>query len=92
MSDQRRVRASIEGRVQGVFFRATLRDTAESLGLAGWARNTPDGRVEAELQGNPEAVDKALAFCGDGPPGARVEGVEVTELEPQPGASGFRVG
>lgn len=89
MTDQRRVRARIEGRVQGVFFRATLRETAESLGLAGWVRNLPDGRVEAELQGDPEAVDKALGFCREGPPAARVERVDVSDLDPVPGASGF---
>jgi acylphosphatase len=88
---QRRVRAHIRGRVQGVFFRATLRDVAEDLGLAGWVRNTPDGLVEAELQGAPPAVDKGLAFCREGPPGAHVEHVAVEDREAIPSARGFRI-
>lgn len=91
MADQRRVRAVVEGRVQGVFFRASLRDTADSLGLAGWVRNTPAGHVEAELQGDPEAVDKAVEFCRDGPSRAQVRDVTVEERDPEPGASGFDV-
>lgn len=89
MAEERRVRAAISGRVQGVFFRASLQETAALLGLAGWARNTADGRVEAELQGDPEAVGKALEFCREGPPAARVERVDVADLEPIAGAVGF---
>lgn len=91
MAQQRRVRAVVSGSVQGVFFRARLRDVADELGLAGWVRNRPDGRVEAELQGGPDSVDRAIAFCEEGPEHAQVAGVDVDDLEPIPGAAGFQV-
>jgi acylphosphatase len=73
----------IRGRVQGVFFRADLCDRARSLGLAGWARNNPDGSVEAVLEGEDERVGLALSWCERGPAGARVEDVEVAWEEPR---------
>lgn len=91
MRTTQRVRVHVEGRVQGVFFRASLRDVADELGLAGWVRNMPDGRVEAELQGDADAVGKAVAFCREGPPSAHVTSVDVDEIEPRDGADGFRV-
>jgi acylphosphatase len=86
-----RKRVLVSGRVQGVFFRATLRDVARGLGLVGWARNRPDGTVEAELQGRAAAVDEAIGFCRQGPPGARVADVAVRDLEPLDGEGGFAV-
>ncbi|MGD8414639.1 MAG: acylphosphatase [Candidatus Latescibacterota bacterium] len=65
----------IEGRVQGVFFRDSTRRKAISLGLTGWVKNLPDGRVEALFAGGEEACREALAFVGVGPSGARVTGV-----------------
>jgi acylphosphatase len=76
--------------VQGVFFREATRRRASTLGVAGWVRNRPDGAVEAVFEGDPDAVEAMLAFCRQGPRGARVEGVEVTEEEPQ-GLSGFDI-
>jgi acylphosphatase len=86
-----RTRVLVSGRVQGVFFRASVRDTARSHGLTGWVRNRPDGRVEAELQGPDTAVERTIAWCRQGPPLARVIDVEVTTLDPVDGETGFRV-
>ena len=84
-------RLRIHGRVQGVWFRETMRLEAERLEVAGWVRNRDDGSVEADLQGLPAAVDRLLAWCRVGPAGARVEGVEVHPGVPEPGVTGFRV-
>lgn len=87
----RRVRATVSGRVQGVYFRAATREVAADLGLSGWVRNLPDGRVEAVLQGPAATVDKAVEFCRSGPPTASVEDLELTELEPVEHERGFDV-
>ena len=85
-----RVRARVRGSVQGVFFRAETRARAESLGLAGWVRNAPDGSVEAVFEGAAERVESMVEWCRRGPAGAVVEDVEVVREEPV-GESGFRV-
>lgn len=66
----------ITGRVQGVFFRATAREEARRLGLAGWVRNLPDGAVETICEGSPEAVAVYKEWCRRGPPHADVRYVE----------------
>lgn len=86
--DARRVKVTVSGRVQGVFFRASTQDVATGLGLSGKVRNLPDGRVEAVFQGPGDAVDKAVAFCRQGPPQAQVDDVEIAELEPVPEPAG----
>ena len=86
-----RRRVVVHGSVQGVFFRDTARERARAHGVAGWVRNRPDGAVEAVFEGSPEAVERLVRFCEIGPPGARVERVEVIEEEPE-GLSGFGVG
>jgi acylphosphatase len=68
----------ISGRVQGVFFRAETRRTAQSLGVNGWVRNRPEGTVEAVFEGSDEAVKKAVEWCRTGPPMAKVDDVRVT--------------
>ena len=68
MADKARVHVVIEGRVQGVFFRASTRDEARARGLTGWARNLPDGRVEALFEGDKRVVENMLAWCRKGPP------------------------
>jgi len=73
----------VSGRVQGVFFRDSTRQRALELGLGGWVRNLPDGRVEALFCGPRAACDQALAFVRTGPPSARVDDV-VTRWEPAP--------
>jgi acylphosphatase len=82
--------AIVHGRVQGVFFRDTVRRMAQSRGVAGWVANRPDGAVEAVFEGEPEAVESMLRFCREGPPRAEVSNVEVFEEEPQ-GEAGYRV-
>ncbi|MGX5730713.1 acylphosphatase [Pseudoxanthomonas beigongshangi] len=66
----------IEGRVQGVFFRASTREQARRLGLAGVARNLADGRVEVIAAGEPDAIETLAGWLHHGPPQARVERVE----------------
>ncbi len=89
MSRVRR-RVVARGQVQGVFFRDSTRRQAEAEGVAGWVRNREDGAVEAVFEGEPEAVDRLVAFCRQGPGHARVGDVEVTEEEPQR-ANGFSI-
>lgn len=84
------MRAVVRGRVQGVFFRDSLRRRASQDDLAGWARNCGDGSLEAVFEGDPEAVQRLLTFCREGPRGAVVEDVEVFE-EPDEGLTGFSV-
>lgn len=75
-----RVRAHVfvSGKVQGVYFRYTTQEEARTLGLTGWVRNLPDGRVEAVFEGEKERVEKAIEFCRKGPRGARVTDVELS--------------
>ena len=88
--DRTRAHLWIEGRVQGVFFRASTRQKAQTLGIDGWVRNLPDGRVEAVFEGDEGDVGKAVSWCHRGPRSARVEDVDISWEEPQ-GESGFRV-
>ena len=67
----------ISGMVQGVFFRLETRYRAKSRNIAGWVRNTSDGRVEAIFEGEKEDVEKLIKFCNRGPSGARVTKVDV---------------
>lgn len=69
------VRCYVAGRVQGVFFRASTREQAQGLGITGYAKNLPDGRVEVLACGAPEAISRLQAWLRQGPPGARVSGV-----------------
>ena len=70
----------IEGRVQGVGFRAATVRQAHLLRLGGWVRNLSDGRVEALIQGERGAVDRMRSWLLQGPPAARVSGVSHTEI------------
>ena len=71
--------AVVSGRVQGVGFRWSASAEAERLGVAGWVRNLPDGTVEAEIEGTPDAVRRMLDWLGHGPAGAKVAGVDTTD-------------
>ncbi|HCC68886.1 MAG TPA: acylphosphatase [Nitrospiraceae bacterium] len=71
----------INGDVQGVYFRANTRNKAQSLGISGWVRNLPDGKVEAVFEGPKVMVEEVVKWCHEGPPGARVTGVDVRWLE-----------
>lgn len=86
----KRAEVTVHGMVQGVFFRVETRDRARSLGLSGWVTNAPDGTVQAAFEGEDERVQSMVDWCGRGPSGARVEGVDVTWAEPE-GESGFTV-
>ena len=78
------------GRVQGVFFRDSVRREAAGRDLAGWVRNCADGTVEAVFEGVPDAVDALVDFCRGGPGRADVDQVEVAEEEPE-ASEGFGV-
>ncbi len=80
----------VTGRVQGVGFRYFVVREAEALGLAGWVRNLPDGRVEAVASGAPDIVSVFEGRLWEGPPHARVSAVETHEAE-RPAGSEFRV-
>jgi acylphosphatase len=80
----------VEGRVQGVAFRACTREEALRAGVAGWVRNREDGSVEAVFEGPREGVEALVAWCREGPRGARVARVDVRE-EPCEGLAGFEV-
>jgi acylphosphatase len=77
-----RVRAVVSGRVQGVWFREGCRREAARLGVGGWVRNRPDGRVEIEAEGPRDRVEALLAWAREGPPLAVVAGVEIEDLAP----------
>ena len=81
----------ITGRVQGVGFRWFARDAAAREGVDGWVRNLPDGRVEAEIEGELEAVDRVEAALGRGPGGSRVDEVRVEERAPEGRRTGFSI-
>ena len=74
-------RCFVSGLVQGVFFRASTRNEAVALGLTGYARNLPDGRVEVLIVGEPNATKVLIEWLSRGPPAARVRDVEVHELQ-----------
>lgn len=74
----------ISGYVQGVFYRMHAQQTAQSMGLAGWVRNTEDGGVEVVAEGEPEKLQKLLAWCRRGPPSATVTDIR-DEWEPANG-------
>ena len=86
-----RVRVFVDGRVQGVGFRANAAREAARQGVAGWVRNLPDGRVEAVYEGLRNAVEEMLAWTRHGPFGARVTDVAIHDEEPK-GERGFSVG
>jgi len=71
----------ISGKVQGVYFRASAKEKADSLGLKGWVRNTRDGNVELVASGHYEKLAEMRDWCSHGPAGARVERVEEYSLQ-----------
>ena len=85
-----RRRVVVKGDVQGVFFRDSTRERAQSRGVAGWVANRADGSVEAVFEGDEDAVESMVRFAQEGPRRADVEDVQVTEEEPE-GLDGFEV-
>jgi acylphosphatase len=86
-----RVRVFVDGRVQGVGFRVSAARQAARLSVMGWARNRPDGRVEAVYEGPRDAVEEMLAWTRRGPVNARVDQMDIHDEEPK-GEQGFSVG
>jgi acylphosphatase len=81
-------RLIIEGRVQGVGYRASFAHKAIALGLAGWVRNRRDGAVEACIAGDAQAVDALLEWARRGPPAARVSRVSIEESDAHASSKG----
>lgn len=88
--DRIRRRVTVQGRVQGVFFRDSVRQRAESHDVAGWVGNRSDGAVEAVFEGAPDDVERLVSFVRTGPRQAEVEKVDVREEDPE-GLSAFEV-
>jgi len=80
----------VYGRVQGVFFRQSAVNQARSLGVTGWVRNANDGSVEAQIEGEPAAVDAMVEWMRSGPSQARVEHLTAEDVEPED-VTGFSV-
>ncbi len=90
MTAVRTAHVRIEGRVQGVGYRAWTQRVALGLGLSGWVRNRRDGAVEALFQGTPADVATMIARCETGPAGAAVTKVSVLD-EAEDAVAGFAV-
>lgn len=88
---KRAIHCLVSGHVQGVFFRASASQRAHELGVSGWARNLPDGRVEVLAAGEDDAVDAFREWLGHGPSAARVDRVEDTEANPGDAPPEFEV-
>jgi acylphosphatase len=81
----------VRGRVQGVGFRFFTERAAHREGISGWVRNTEEGHVEARLEGDEAAVTRVETAMRQGPPGSRVDEVEVTDVGPSGRHTGFHV-
>ena len=71
----------IKGKVQGVFYRATAKDVAQTLDLCGWIKNTSEGHVEAIVSGSEKSLHQFIEWCRKGPEKAAVSSVQVTSIE-----------
>jgi len=89
-ADRIRRRVIVHGRVQGVFFRDSVRERARAHGVSGWICNRSDGGLEAVLEGRPDHVERVVRFCKIGPRQASIERIDVTEEEPE-GLNGFEI-
>ena len=86
-----RARLLISGRVQGVAYRQSAVEAAHRVGVVGWVRNLPDGRVEALAQGERRQVESLVAWCRRGPPPARVDDVQVAWEEARGDLASFDI-
>jgi len=75
-------RCLVDGRVQGVFYRATTHRKALDIGINGWVRNLPDGKVEALLQGESTQVEQMLDWLWQGPSNSHVTSVQCYDEQP----------
>ena len=88
----KQVRIKVTGSVQGVFYRANTQEQAQSLGITGWVRNESDGSVSILAQGDETALRKLVQWCKQGPPGARVDDMQVSfEDAPAEKLEGFEI-
>jgi acylphosphatase len=81
----------ISGEVQGVWFRASTKKKADELGITGWVRNTPDGKVDAVFEGDESQVNRMIKWCHQGPPLSKVEKVEAKIQDPIKGFNSFKI-
>lgn len=81
----------IYGRVQGVWFRASAQEVARRFKIQGWVRNMPDGAVETHIQGDDKAVAEMLAWCYQGPQGARIDRIDIAEVISQEEYKAFSI-
>lgn len=88
--DHTRAHVFVSGTVQGVYYRASTRDTAREHDVSGWVKNRDDGRVEAIFEGTGESVEAMVGWCHEGSPAAQVEDVEVEYGDPE-GIEGFEI-
>ena len=72
----KRVRLTISGDVQGIYYRAFVKERASELGLTGYVKNLPGGKVEVVVEGHELKIEKLLEYCKQGPVGAKIEKVE----------------
>ncbi len=91
MSDLIRKQIFASGTVQGVNYRWFVLQNATDLGLKGWVRNLPDGRVEVDIEGDPDCIATLLAVMREGPRLARVENLEAFDLKYEGTFTEFRV-
>jgi acylphosphatase len=74
-------KVKVSGKVQGVFFRVSTQRKAEELGVKGWVKNEKDGTVVIEAEAQQETLSTFIEWCNQGPQGARVDNVEVSDGE-----------
>jgi acylphosphatase len=87
----RKVKILVSGRVQGVYFRLFTQNKAKHFAIKGSAKNLPDGRVEIIAEAENMAIEKFIKWCHKGPITARVDHVEVTELQPDELLTSFEI-
>lgn len=92
MSEHERMTAEVHGRVQGVGFRWYVRREARALGLSGWVRNEPGGTVLFEAEGPREDLEILIGRVRSGPPGSRVDRVELRWMRPAGSGGAFEIG
>ncbi len=87
----RKVKILVSGRVQGVYFRMFTQNKAKQFGIKGHARNLPDGRVEIIAEADQSSIENFIKWCHKGPVTARVDHIEITELEADEVLTSFEI-
>lgn len=87
----KKVHLTIQGRVQGVFFRVSAKEQADRLKLTGWVRNLPEGSVEVQVEGTEDKLDDFINWCYKGPPNASVTNVDLEYLQPSGDMTSFSI-